>query len=70
MECEEAFDGREVVRMADYIVLECLECNHKDIYVNGTSDGKRCINCGSGMYFPIDGESKKELISRYNIKKK
>ena len=70
MECQRTVDRGEVVRMADYIVLECLECDHKDTYVNGTSDGKRCINCGSGMYFPIDGGSKKELISKYNIKKK
>lgn len=53
--------------MADYIVLECLECNHKDIYINGRSDGKRCINCGSGLYFPIDGGKKSELMVRHNL---
>jgi ribosomal protein S27E len=70
VECEETVDEREMVSVAEYIVLECLDCKHKDIYVNGTSDGKRCEQCNSEMYFPIDGGSKKELISRYNIKKR
>lgn len=53
--------------MAEYIVLECMDCKHKDIYVNGKSDGKRCENCGSGMYFPIDGGKKSDLIIKYNL---
>lgn len=53
--------------MAKYIVLECMECKHKYIYVNGTSDGKRCDKCGSRCYFPIDGGSKSELMGRHNL---
>ena len=54
--------------MAEYIVLECLDCKHKEIYVNGTSDGKRCEQCNSGMYFPIDSGNKSELMTRYNMR--
>lgn len=54
--------------MAEYIVLECLDCKHKDIYVNGKSDGKRCEQCNSGMYFPIDGGNKSELITKHNLR--
>lgn len=56
--------------MAEYVVLECLDCKYKNIYVNGTSDGKRCERCNSGLFFPIDGGSKKELVLRHDIKKK
>lgn len=52
----------------EYIVLKCLDCGHKGIHISGKSDGKKCELCNSGMYFPINGGSKKEMISKYNIK--
>lgn len=53
--------------MTEYVVLECKACNHKGLYVNGRSDGKKCEKCGSGMYFPIDGGNKSELMVRHNL---
>ena len=53
--------------MPKYVVLECMDCKHKDIYINGTSDGKRCERCNSGMYFPVDGGNKSELMARHNL---
>lgn len=52
----------------EYVVMKCLDCGYKDIHINGMSDGKRCERCNSGMYFSIDSGSKKEMISKYNIK--
>jgi len=52
-----------------YVVLKCLDCNYIGIHINGMSDGKKCAQCNSGMYFPIDVGSKEEMISKYNIKK-
>lgn len=51
----------------EYVVLKCLDCDYKGIHINGTSDGKRCERCNSGMYFPIDGGNKSELALRHNL---
>lgn len=47
--------------MPKYVVLECMDCKYKDIYINETSDGKRCERCNSGMYIPVDSGSKADM---------
>ena len=52
----------------EYVVLKCLNCNYKGIHINGRSDGKRCEQCNSGMYFPIDSGNKSALAARHNLR--
>lgn len=58
-----------MVRMVEYVVLECKDCKRKGLYINGRSDGKSCEVCGSGMYFPIDTGSKADMKFKYNLDK-
>ncbi|WP_165442891.1 hypothetical protein [Senegalia massiliensis] len=47
--------------MVTHVVLECLDCKYKNIYIKRTSDGKRCEQCDSRMFFPIDEGVKSEM---------
>lgn len=53
--------------MKEYLVLECKECGHKGLYLNGNSDGMMCAKCGSGRYIPIDSGGKKQMLKKHNI---
>ena len=51
--------------MAGYVVLECKDCWHKEIYPIRTADGKRCGKCGSGLFISIDAGNKKEMMLKH-----
>ncbi len=51
--------------MAGYVVLECKDCWHKEVYPIRTADGKRCGKCGSGLFISIDAGNKKEMMLKH-----
>jgi uncharacterized protein YqgV (UPF0045/DUF77 family)/DNA-directed RNA polymerase subunit RPC12/RpoP len=50
--------------MGEYEVHECKDCSFKGLHKTGISDGLKCKNCGSGLYFKIAEGSETEMLEK------